>query len=267
MDEHPLLQANNRAFNYGDGLFESLRVFAGKMPFLERHLERLFGGMATLSLERPEHYNSAFFRSEIEKLGTIEGDFRVRLNVFRAFGGKYLPHNHQPQFLISAEPHPEPIFKLQPNGLQLGFCPTVTLPSYTPTLGAKTMNSLPYILASIYFQNQGWDNCILCNEQGHLAETANANLFFIRQNILHTPAASTGLLPGTMRQLIIELAQAQSIKVKEGTWPLEELAEADGVFLTNAIQGIRWVESLEHWRYQKHPFTPLLLDKLNELLH
>lgn len=93
------LQAAQRALYYADSLFETIRVFDGKIPFLDRHLHRLLAGMNALGYVIPEHWQVDFFLTEILKISPPNA--RVRLSVWRTAGGLYFPENNTPQFLMS----------------------------------------------------------------------------------------------------------------------------------------------------------------------
>ena len=117
--EQPIFTASNRAFRYGDGLFETIRVFDGKIPFFQRHFQRLIVGCRLLNLDVSGHFTQDFFENEISKLLVGGANYRVRLTVWRSGGGLYTPETNLPDFLIEAKELPSSVFEL--NNLCLIF--------------------------------------------------------------------------------------------------------------------------------------------------
>ncbi len=243
-----LADKDHRGLKYGDGLFESIRMLNGKMPFLTDHLRRLYRGMKFLKIEKPKHFTTAFFRKEIKRITGKEKNLRIRLSVFRAPGSLYTPTNNKSSYLIECQLIKSNNWKWSKKGLTLKICPTVQLP-ITPWSGLKTSNALPYILAGLWKKEADVDDCILLNQQGFVAEASSSNVFYFKNKILYTPTDNSGAILGVLRKQIIKLAKEKGIKlVKKDILP-EELLEAEEVFLTNAVQGIRWVKSLENVRF------------------
>ncbi|MCB0518771.1 MAG: aminotransferase class IV [Lewinellaceae bacterium] len=244
------LTVGNRAFRYGDGLFESIRVFEGKMPFFDQHWQRLLEGMKLLKFEVPDSYSPAFFQQEIAQLTKQCGNWRVRLTIFRTEGGLYTPVSDMPEFLIEASALESSQFQLNENGLTIGtYDEMLLLSSNHPAIQSfKTCNALPLVLAGIYKKKQGWDECLLLNQLGRVACCGNANVFLVKNNVLHTPSLGEGCVAGTMRKLILELAMELEMQVVQSPVHLKEIGSADEIFLTNAIQGIRWVKTLQGFK-------------------
>ncbi len=242
--EEKLVGKDHRGLKYGDGLFESIRMLNGKMPFLSDHLRRLNRGMKFLKINQPKHFNTAFFRKEIKRISGLKKNARIRLSVFRASGGLYTPNDNTPLYLIECQSLNDHHWKWFKKGLKVKICPTIQLP-ITPWSGFKTSNSLPYILAGLWKKEAGLDDCILLNQQGFVAEASSSNLFYFKNKVLYTPTDQSGAILGVMRKQVIKLAKKNGIKlIKKDILPTE-LMTADEVFLTNAVQGIRWVKKLE----------------------
>jgi aminodeoxychorismate lyase len=252
---------DNRAFRYGDGIFESIRMSEGKIPLWTFHFERLKEGMKTLRMDIPVNYSADYFRSEIEKLTGIEGNFRIRLSVNRSDGGFYTPISDVPNFLIEVIKTDTNHFPKYSNGLTLGWYDEAPILSNTRLAGIKSANALPYVLAAQHRKTYHLDDCLIFNEKGNIAEAVSSNVFFIKDERLITPHLRSGCVAGVMRRSIIEIAKGLGIKVKEqiAVHP-KHIFKADGIFLTNAIQGIRWVKKVE---YTEFPY-PEMIDKLQE---
>jgi aminodeoxychorismate lyase len=247
-DNERILTAQNRAFRYGDGLFESIRVFNGKMPFYNHHFERLLRGMKALKMNIPSYFNPHYIKNEISKTVEKQPNSRVRLAIYREEGGFYTPATNNIDFLIESSPLPESKYLLNDLGLTIGVFKDYKL-RQTPTSAFKTSNSLPYILAGIFAKENSFEDVLLLNTEGYVAEGISSNIFIVKENKLITPSLSTGCVGGTMRQIIFEIAKEQEIPCVESNITVQDVAEADEVFYTNAMQGIRWVENFEHKTY------------------
>jgi aminodeoxychorismate lyase len=247
-DNERILTAQNRAFRYGDGLFESIRVFKGKMPFYNYHFERLLRGMKALKMNIPSYLNPHYIKNEISKTIEKQPNSRVRLAIYREEGGFYMPASNNIDFLIESSPLPESKYLLNDLGLTIGVFKDYEL-RQTPTSAFKTSNSLPYILAGIYAKENSFEDVLLLNTEGSVSEGIASNIFIVKENKLITPSLSSGCVGGVMRQIIIGIAQEQEITCMEAQIKIEDVHEADEVFYTNAMQGIRWVENFEHKTY------------------
>jgi branched-subunit amino acid aminotransferase/4-amino-4-deoxychorismate lyase len=266
-DNERILAAQNRAFRYGDGLFESIRVFKGKMPFYNYHFERILRGMKALKMNIPSYFNPHYIKNEISKTLENQPNSRVRLAVYREDGGFYAPSNHNIDFLIETTTLPESKYLLNDLGLTIGVFRDYTL-RQTAYSAFKTSNSLPYVMAGIFAKENSFEDVLLLNtdlsrdnREGYIAEGISSNIFIVKENKLITPSLSSGCVGGIMRQIIFEIAQEQEITCSESNITIQDMAEADEVFYTNAMQGIRWVENFESKTYQNE-----MAQKLYELL-
>lgn len=257
-----IFDSNNRAFLYGDALFETIRMFNGELSFLDLHLKRLRKGLAFFKYKIPKNYNANFFQKEIKKIA--KGNARIRLTVFRNSGGLYTPEDRSPQFLITATPLNKSKFHLNKKGLEIGLFDEMKLPC-TEVSNLKTTNSLPYIMAGIYKEEQNLNDCILLNEKGRIAEASSSNIFLFKNNEIITPSLSEGCIEGTLRQSLLKVAKAEKLKIHEIPVTLSALNQAEEIWLTNAIQGIRWVSSFNQQIFYKNNNAKALITKLNFL--
>ncbi|MFK8105369.1 MAG: aminotransferase class IV [Saprospiraceae bacterium] len=248
--DQPIFCADNRAFHYGDGLFETIRVFQGKIPFLKYHLERLTKGMQSLRLIQPALQNLDFVATEIYKLIGRSGNFRVRLTVFRNGAGLYTPTDLNASFLIEAQTLSTDNFVLNDHGLKIGLCDSVQLfPTATSSL--KTCNALPYILAGLYKKEHQLDDCLLLNHQQRIAEASSANIFLVSEKEIWTPPLSEACLDGTCRKLILKIARNLNFAINEIPLSLSRMETVEEVWLSNAISGLRWVAQFKDQHYGK----------------
>lgn len=261
----PVVDVSNRAFRYGDGLFESIRVINGIPCFLENHMSRLLSGMEALRLEKPAGFNLAFLTEHLSKLikrNGIEEGGRIRLSMFRDSDGFYAPHGNKSGYLIEAQPYPSNFFEFPDGGLDVDIYSEIPKPVNKLSV-YKTSNALNYIMASLYAKEKGLDDVLLVSDKGSILEATSSNLFIVSNGVLYTPTLEDGCIGGTMRMNIINIAIANNIKVYECTLTPQNLLAADEVFLTSSVSGIRWVSSYKSKRYYNNTARKLL-DLIND---
>ncbi len=264
-DNTALFSADNRAFRYGDSLFETLHTNGTQIQFFNEHIERLQLGMKQLSMEIPENFHETIEKN-ITKLITKNKSFlgtRIRLSVFRNSGGLYTPITNSISYLIESSKLDEPKYFLNKKGLKIGL-----FDSYKKTSNSlsafKTGNSLPFILAGLHKEEMKWDDCLLINERQNLVESVSSNLFVVKDGVLFTPSVESGAVNGIMREQIIQIALSLGITVYDDCIiKPEQLEEADEIFLSNAIVGIRWVVAYEERRYFNRS-AKTLIEELNK---
>ena len=261
--DQPIFNSQNRAFLYGDALFETIRMSEGKIPFLENHVNRLLQGLHFFKYKIPEKYTPNFFKKEIKKIAA--GNARIRVTVFRSAGGLYTPKNNRPQFLIETSPLLSPQFSLNKKGLNIGIFDEVKLPC-SPISNYKTCNSSPYILAGLNKQERNLDDVLLLNEKGRISEASSSNIFFIKKNKIITPSLFEGCIAGTMRKTILEIASEKNYIIQEKPIKLTILKNTEEIWLTNAISGIKWVAQIDqNPPLQNTSHAQIFVESLNQL--
>ncbi len=267
------LGVDNRAFRYGDGLFETVRMFDGKLPFLEQHIHRLEKGLKFLQLELSKSsLGIDFWRYEIGRLAKYYHqkesskyqNYRIRLSVFRNTGGFYSPQTNEASYVIEMSALDSSEFQWNKKGKKISIYDKVRL-NNGKLSNLKTSNALPYVLAGLYNQQREFDDCLLLNNEGNIAESIHSNVFLLVNNRLITPDLKQGCTSGTMRKTIINVAKSMDIKVKEKACSIKDLKRASEVFLTNSINGIQWVKSYEGYSYD-NSISKKLFKQLNEVI-
>jgi branched-chain amino acid aminotransferase len=265
LSSDPLFNQTNRAFAYGDGLFESMHAYGTEIQLADLHFTRLFNGMKTLKMEWNDDFNPSRLTKEISHLLNRNKLFkgtRVRLTIFRRNGGLYRPATNTISYIIESIPLESDFYKLNEKGLQIGVYEEIKKPINILS-PYKTCNSIINVMAAIFSQKQGWDDCLITNETGQIIEGYHSNLFVIKNNFLYTPSIESGCVAGVMRQKIIEIAVRLGLKVNQKAIITESLLlEADEILLTNAIEGMRWVMA-----YKLRRYFNLTARKLNEELN
>ncbi|MCZ4694132.1 hypothetical protein DWB61_02470 [Ancylomarina euxinus] len=264
-EDTALFTADNRAFRYGDSLFETIHCNGTQIQFFYEHMERIQLGMSQLQMEIPSNFSETIGKN-IKSLITKNKSFlgtRIRLSVFRNSGGLYTPNTNRISYLIESSKLEEPKYFLNKKGLKIGLFDTYKKTSNSLS-GFKTGNSLPFILAGLHKSEMKWDDCLLINERQNLVESVSSNLFVVKDDILFTPSLESGAVNGIMREQIIQIALDLGITVYDDCiMKPEQLMEADEIFLTNAILGIRWVVAYEERRYFNRS-AKVLMEELNK---
>lgn len=260
-----LLPVANRAFKYGDGLFESMRMLKGQLKFADMHADRLQRGMKALKIDGYSQMDAYFLKEKAEQLSIRNKSKhgRLRLTVYRDSGGFYAPSQNKAGYCLEFTPADEPRYFLNEKGLIVDIFTDLPKPSNFLS-NIKTCNSLTYVMAGLYKAQNNLDEVFLLNQNGFLCEASSSNVFVWYQNHLYTPALSEGCVEGVMRQVIINIAQKSNIPVTEAQINPEILYEADEVFLTNASKGIQCVMGYGIKRYFNR-VSKVFMDELNKL--
>ncbi|MFN5183589.1 MAG: aminotransferase class IV [Bacteroidota bacterium] len=262
----PMVSFANRAFRYGDALFETIRVINGRIMFLPDHMRRIKLGMAMLRMNIPNEFSSdsiARLIHQLIKVNEINSDVRIRFTVFRNEGGFYTPVSNDISFLIETEDLTESGYQLNENGYTVEVYHEIKKPK-NKLASLKSGNALIYVLAGIYKKDIKMDDVILLNEDGNICESVSSNIFFVKNGALYTPSLSESCVEGVLRKQVLEIAQQNRILCYEINIPLNTMLNSDEIFLTNAIQGVRWVGEYKTKNYQ-NKMAIFMIQKLNEL--
>ncbi len=248
---NPIIQANNRGFRFGDGIFETMKLKKGKIIFLDEHLSRLWQGLKRFQFDLPKLFTPDYLESQILALvqKNKHSAARIRLTVFRGNGGLYDPENLYPNFIIESWDLPETNGDLNENGLQCILFKDA-LKSIDLYSNLKHNNYLPYLMGAIQAKKMKCNDAIIFNSNFNICDSTIANVFLIKENIIYTPALSEGCIAGVMREFIINELRKNNFNVVEQTISERELANADEVFLTNSIYNMRWVSAIDSFNYQ-----------------
>jgi len=266
LKNQPIVTADNRGFRYGDGLFESMRMNNGKLKFPELHADRLKAGMKALKLEGAPLYDEYFLKqktAELCKKNKFKDNVRFRLSVYRAGDGLYTPTSNKSGYVLEASPLTENTYELNKKGLIIDVFDELTK-SVDKLSNYKTCNSLVYVMAGLYKKQYNLDEAFILNQNGFLCESISSNIFVVYDKQIYTPALSEGCIAGVMRNVVMSIAKTNEIPVVQAQINPEVLKEAEEVFITNAVGGIRWVMGYGRKRYFNE-VTKLLSDKLNTL--
>jgi branched-chain amino acid aminotransferase len=263
--ENESVLAQNRAFLYGDAVFETLKIVEGKVLFMEDHYFRLMASMRIIRMQIPMAFTLEFLENELIELAKANdcvNSCRARITVYRNDGGFYLPKTRSVSFLISVQPKEvkEYVFSADSYEVEL-FKDFYVSKHLLSTL--KSTNKLIQTVGSIYADENGYQNCLLLNEDKNIVEALNGNLFMLIGNRLSTPPLSEGCLNGIMRKQILAIAQKmEGIEMIEEPISPFNLQKADELFITNVIAGIQPIT-----KYRKKEFDSVFSSKLVEQLN
>ncbi|MBI5189008.1 MAG: branched-chain-amino-acid transaminase [Nitrospirae bacterium] len=257
----------DHGFLYGDGVFETMRVYDGVVFMLNEHLYRLYRSASMIRLDisfDPDFIKKAIY--ETLYANKLRNAY-VRVTVSRGYGSVGLDTElcKEPTFVVIAEE-----FKEYPESYYRGGVKVIvakTRRNHKDALNPqiKSINFLNNILAKIEAKEKGAYEAIMLNSEGRVAEGTISNVFFVKEAgairespLLCTPSKDAGILDGITRGIAINLAERDSIMVNEGSFTPEDLYSALEVFLTNTTMEIIPVCQVDNVRYSVGSVTKLL---------
>lgn len=256
----------NRAFLYGDGVFETLKIVNNRVLFLEDHYFRLMASMRVVRMEIPMDFTMEYFEEQVLNLVNemgIAASARARITVFRNDGGLYLPKTNLVSYLIHATPLESVDYTLNTAAYEVDLYKDFYVNKQLLS-SIKTTNKLINVTGSIFAYENALDNCILLNDAKNVVEVLQGNLFMLSGKKLITPPVSEGCLNGVMRRQILALAKKiEGIEVFEEIISPFDLQKADELFLTNVITGIQSITKYRKKEF-RNDFAHVLVQKLNE---
>lgn len=231
---------DDRGLLLGDGLFETVLAVDGRLVGLPAHLERMAAGCAVMGL--PPLDRALAERLMGEALAGVSATrVAVRLTLTAGSGGRGLdrPSALTPRlFATAAVSH-------LPSGPARLITSSVRRNESSPAARLKTLAYLDNVLARAEARERGGDEALMLNSRGEAASAAAANVFWISDGRLYTPALACGVLAGTMRARVLAAAARLGVEAAQVRAPGELLANAEAVFLTNSLIGVRAVSGLD----------------------
>lgn len=224
---------------FGYGLFETLLITESGPVFTDLHWQRMRKGADLLGLSLPtmDKWLDLILQFVEQIPGIVPYALRVTLS-----GGS--PQSDLPsQFIFHSRIIPYTTEQYS-KGIRLNLLSTPRN-EFSPLSNIKSTNYLENILAKEFASRQGAEEGLCLNTHGFLCEGTMSNLFFIKEGTLYTPSINSGCLPGTRRQLIIDLARSHEIRIEEGLYPISDLWLADEIFMTNALMGVMPVRQID----------------------
>lgn len=241
------ISVSDRGFLYGDGLFETIRVYEGRPFFLDWHLERLIKGTKVLGMmlnKEPEDLQTII--EETININELRNGF-LRLSLSRGIGRRGLLPQESGSPVLLVVPYVSVPYRHE--DYEKGYRGTIVKctrrNTFSPVSRLKSLNYLDNILAKIETAQKGADEGLLLNEQNNLAGGTVSNIFIIKNEKIFTPTIDCGILNGITRQIVIKLAEKNKIEIIEKQLIPEELIEAQEAFITNSLMEIMPLVSVE----------------------
>lgn len=242
--EMPVITANNRGFRYGDGFFETMKVLHGNLVLKELHFNRMFKSLQLLQFKVPEYFTASYMEELIVRLlneNKIQEPAKVRINIFRGNGSLGDTKNDKLNFIIEAESLATQAFSLSNKGLIIDVYKDAkkVCDNFSHL---KTNNFLPYSMAALWAAKNKLDDALLLNQFNNIADATIANIFILKDGVIYTPALTEGCIDGVMRKYLIICCRTEGILLKEASISITDVQEAQEIFLTNSVFGIKWVQ-------------------------
>lgn len=240
--DESLFTVQNRSFRYGDGVFETIKIYKGKILLEQFHYDRLFLSLKMLQIENTLNASDLpQLIFELCKKNNCIDLARVRLAVYR---------NDQSasEYIIEALPLSNEVNQWNEKGLVIDLYPYARK-SADAFSNLKTANFLPYVLAELFANEKGVDDAVVLNAFNHIADSSKANIFLIKKNEIFTPALHQGCVSGVMRRFLLEELKKNNYRTHQQEISEQQLPDADEVFLTNSVYDMRWVKKFRDKNY------------------
>ena len=258
-------QILNRGFLYGDAIFETIKVANGKILFWEDHYFRLMASMRILRMQIPMQFTMEFLEQEILMLINENNlaTARVRMTVYRNSEGYYLPKTQTVSYVIGASALENSNYVFSKNSYEVELFKDFYITKHLLST-LKTTNKLVQITASIFANENGYQSCLMMNEDKNIVEAISGNLFMFLDGKIITPPIAEGCLNGVMRKQIIGILNQKSNDFNWEERPISpfELQKADELFISNTIIGVQAIT-----KYRKRNYTSLISEKLINILN
>lgn len=235
--EDKLFSSIHRGTNYGDGVYETLKVYHGGIFTFEEHIRRLNNNLKTVEIKFKLSKDKV--KKEIKKLLKTNrwNNCAVRIVITRGGGLGIPPPTPKPDIMIMLFEIDRKIEKYQKEGASAIIVSTPR--SYEPFIkNAKTISFLPNVLGSLEAKKKRAHEGIFLTTDGFVAEGTTSNVFFVKNGIVKTPDIDTGILPGITREVSIKVMEKHGIPFEEGFYTKDELFQADEVFITSTTREI-----------------------------
>lgn len=249
----------SEALAYGFGLFETLKIHRGKIFFMDEHFKRLENGCEELSISL-EHDLYQIKKSCANLL-------KANDMVFGTLKILYAKNRDKYDLLLFTRENTYTDEKYK-KGFRICFAGTKKNP-YAKLTFIKSNNYLENVLEKQKAADKGYDEAIFLNVSDKLSEGTCTNIFFIKNDVIYTPDILCGILPGIMRQKIIDLAYKLNLNLEIGIFQKEDILNADEVFLTNSLMDIMPVSQFENKEFDLNTnrVTQLLQNCFYELYY
>lgn len=231
--DQPVIKADNGSYKWGDGVFETMRVWKGRILLADLHFERAFRSLSFLGINTSSATSKDSLENYVLTLASQNNclhSARVRLSFFR-------DKDDTAGFCIEATSL-QPDVHFNAKALTVDVFPYARK-SMDVYSNMKSANYLPYVLAAKYAAQNKLGDSIVLNAAGHVCDSSRANIFLVKDREFYTPALNQGCVDGVMRRYLVGLLKDNDFIIHQKVVSVDDLDSADEVFLTNAIQVIQ----------------------------
>ena len=254
----------DRGLHYGDGVFETMAVFDGKIRLWDEHWLRLIEGCDRLKIDVPDR---STIENEIESVSDAEQQVIIKLIITRGAGtrGYRSPQPQNVNHVIIQFPWTDYPDEYTQAGVNVRYCST-RLSENETLAGIKHLNRLEQVLARNEWSTDEWQEGLMLSNKGYVVDGTMSNIFALKSNILFTPDLNLCGVRGVMRQTVIKIAKSLGIDVQVKNILPSELESMDEVFLSNSLFGIWPVQKIETIQFTPGKTTRELRSELDKCL-
>ena len=237
------ISSYDRGLQYGDGLFETIVLEQGKLLCWDEHMSRLDAGCERLNIPQQD---KAILKSEALSLSNSNEKSIIKIIVTRGLGGRgyAAPEKPKPQRIITLFPFPEHPTEYSKNGISARIC-DYKYAHNAKLAGIKHLNRLEQVLARSEWSDSDIAEGIVLDSENNIIEGTMSNLFCVKNRVLSTPDLSLCGVEGVIRNKIIDVAPTLGMEIQEKKLSLDELQNADEIFVCNSVIGIWPVTQLK----------------------
>jgi 4-amino-4-deoxychorismate lyase len=259
------INAEDRGLAYGDGVFRTLRLQAGRPVCWQRQFAKLQHDCNALKIPCP---SALVLSSELQQLGKTQPDGIGKIIITRGVSTRgYAPSaQSEPTRIVSVTPITAYPADYAKQGVRVHVC-KVRLGHQFLLAGIKHLNRLENVLAAMEWQDQDVPEGLLGDISGFVISGTRSNLFMLRGNILYTPSLTRCGVAGMQRDRVMDWAKQHGVACKVADFRIEELVQADEIFLVNSVFGLWPVRELAGYRRTTHPASWKIQEWLNDESH
>ena len=240
----------NRGLTFGDGFFETFIFTENHLRLAADHHARMAQAAGALYLVLPtELVSPETLETTLIRLAIANSlpAARLRLQLWRSGSGRYTPLTEAADWLATAEP-----FVPDDSPITRSDFALETHSIHSPLSFCKGPQAWLYVRAAHERQQRGLDEIILCDAAGHIAEAGAAAIFWVKDEVLFTPALASGCVAGVRRAQVLRAARAAGVECREGLFLKEKLLEADAAFVAN-VASMRFIRALSATAFAAAP--------------
>jgi branched-subunit amino acid aminotransferase/4-amino-4-deoxychorismate lyase len=254
-NEQAMVRISNPSFLHGVGLFETLRSYSGTPFALDRHIARMRASAQKLNMPIDEQIDRVdeAVRSVLEA-NDLTKDARIRITITPPGRAEEEESATLLASAVATEGYPAEMYT---QGMMVHVCDTYRQSSLDPLTGHKTTSYFSRLLALRDAQDRACGEALWFTPDNHLAEGSISNVFLVKNQVVETPPLDTPVLPGVTREIVLELSREAGYTTEETPLNINELLEADEVFITNSVMEVMPVTQIERREIRDRQVGPV----------